>query len=131
MNTEAMRAALEGSEAGRLTFPEVVQMLLGAGVESYCADLMQGTDTFYVPNGETHVEKMKLARGKIAESFSQDGLIAAIRTVQKDEIRYPEFLRRIMAAGVAAYRVFLTGKRAVYIGRKGEIHIEEFPAART
>jgi uncharacterized protein YbcV (DUF1398 family) len=130
MNTEAMRMALEGSEAGRMTFPDVVRTLSGAGVESYCADLVTGLDTFYLPNGETHVEKMSLAPGKIAEDFSQEGLVAAIRAAQKDEVRYPEFLKRAMAAGTAAYRVFITGKRAVYIGRKGEIHIEEFPKAK-
>jgi hypothetical protein len=40
---------------------------------------------------------------------------------------YPEFLKRAAASGVAAYCAFLTGKRVVYWGRKGEIHIEEFP----
>ena len=38
MNTEAMHKALEGSQAGKLTFPEVVGMLINTGVESYFAD---------------------------------------------------------------------------------------------
>lgn len=131
MNTEAMRKALEGSQAGVLTFPEVVRMLSAAGVESYRADLVRGDDTFYMPNGETHVEKIRLPSRRIAMDFSESALVAAIRATQGGEIRYPEFLNRAMAAGTIAYQVFLTGRKAVYFGRKGELHIEDFPGANT
>jgi len=130
MNTQVMRWAAEESEAGRLRFPEVVAGLLEAGVESYCADLVRGEKVYYMPSGETLVVKSTLPVSVIAEEFSQAGLVAAIRGAQADTIRYPEFLRQTRAAGVVAYRVFLTGRRAVYFGRKGEVHIEEFPGAR-
>jgi uncharacterized protein YbcV (DUF1398 family) len=130
MDTEVMRKTLEGSEAGNLRFPEVVGALMEVGVESYHADLISGVDTFYMPNGDTHTEKMTLAPARVAEEFSETALVSAIRAAQADEIRYPEFLKRTMAAGTVAYRVFLTGRRAVYVGRKGEIHIEEFPRAK-
>jgi uncharacterized protein YbcV (DUF1398 family) len=130
MNTEMMRRTLEGSEAGKLRFPEVVAALMEVGVESYHADLISGVNTFYMPDGGTHSEKMSLPPGRIAEDFSETALVAAIRAAQADEIRYPEFLNRAIAAGTMAYRVFLTGRRAVYWGRKGEIHIEEFPRAK-
>jgi hypothetical protein len=32
-----------------------------------------------------------------------------------------------MAAGITAFWVFLTGRKVIYFGRKGEIHVEEFP----
>jgi uncharacterized protein YbcV (DUF1398 family) len=130
MDTNAMHMTSEGSEAGKLRFPEVVKALTEVGVESYYSDLITGTKTFYMPNGETHSEKLSLAPGKIAEDFSQAALVAAIRAAQADEIRYPEFLKRAVAAGTASYRVCLTGKRAVYLGRKGEVHVEEFPRAK-
>ena len=41
------------------------------------------------------------------------------------------YLRLATSAGTVAYRVFLTGKRVVYFGRKGEIHVEEFPGAKS
>jgi len=44
--SEAMHKALAGSQAGKLTFPEVVGMLVNAGVESYFADLLRGQETF-------------------------------------------------------------------------------------
>jgi uncharacterized protein YbcV (DUF1398 family) len=131
MNTEIMKEALEASESGKSTFPQVVGKLVAAGVESYFADLVRGEETFYMPNGETHVEKMSLPLGKIADEFSQSGIVTAIRGAQSDEIRYPEFVKRARAAGVAAYWAFLSGKRVLYFGRKGEFHVEAFPRPRT
>jgi uncharacterized protein YbcV (DUF1398 family) len=130
MDIEVMRGTLHDSEAGRVTFPEVIGRLSGAGVESYFADLTRGADTFYMPSGETHVEEMTLPSTGIAEEFSQTGVVAAIRAAQADEVRYPEFVKRAMAAGVTAYWVFLSGKKVIYFGRKGEFHVEVFPGVK-
>ena len=130
MNTEAMHQTLEGSLSGKLTFPQVVGILASAGVESYSIDLIRGEDVFYMPDGVVHVEKMTPPATPIPENFSQPGLVAAIRAAQADTIRYPEFLTQAMAAGVAGYRTYITGKRVLYLGRKGDLHIEEFPRPR-
>ena len=131
MNTEAMHNALGDSQAGKLTFPEVVAMLLSAGVESYFADLLRGEETFYTTDGETHRERMTLPPTKIADDFSQSEVVAAIRAAQADQIRYPEFVRRVAAAGAIGYWAFLTGKKVIYFGRKGEFHVEEFPRPKS
>lgn len=81
-------------------------------------------------SGQTHVEKMVLPLALIAEEFSPSGIIAAIRAAQTDAIRYPEFVKRSTAAGVIAYWAFLSGKKVIYFGRKGEFHVEEFPRAK-
>ena len=133
MNTETMhwasaRWSSEGSEAGELRFPEVVARLIEAGVESYCADLVRGEKTYYMPDGETYTVRSKLPVTAVASEYSEAGVVAAIRGAQTDAIRYPEFLRQARAAGTVAYWVFLTGQRAVYLGRKGEIHVELFPS---
>ncbi len=39
-------------------------------------------------------------------------------------------MKQSAAAGVIAYWAFLTGKKVIYFGRKGEMHIEEFPRAK-
>jgi len=130
MNTETMHWASEGSEAGKLRFPEVVAALIETGIESYCADLVRGEKTYYMPDGESYVVPSKLPLTAIAEDFSETGIVAAIRGAQADTIRYPEFVRQARAAGTIAYWVFLSGKRAVYLGRKGEIHVELFPGAK-
>lgn len=127
MDTKVMHEALAGSSEGRFTFPQVVGMLVAAGVESYLVDFVRGDDTFYMPDGRTHIETMTLPAGPIADTFSASGVVAAIRAAQADAIRYPEFVERMRKAGVAAYWAFLTGKKVIYFGRKGELHTEEFP----
>jgi uncharacterized protein YbcV (DUF1398 family) len=131
VNTSVMHDVLAESQAGKLIFPEVVRRLLEAGVESYFRDLATGAETFYMTDGLTHVEKMILPRSPVAAKFSSTGLTAAIRGAQTDQIRYPEFIERSAAAGVIAYWAFLTGRKVIYFGRKGEFHVEEFPRANS
>ena len=129
-NTLVMHEVSIETQEGRMTFPQVVGRLLEIGVESYCVDFIAGRKTYYLANGATHIEPVVLKLDSVSGEFSLDGVIAAIRAAQADTIRYPEFVQRATAAGVAGYWAFLTGKRMVYLGRKGEIHVEEFPRAK-
>jgi uncharacterized protein YbcV (DUF1398 family) len=129
MDTKVIEQTLQETEAGRKTFPECVKALLAVGVESYLVNFARMEKSSYGLNGETHIQKMSLQASPIADTFSNDDLIAALRGAQRDEIRYPEFVKRAKAAGAEAYWAFLTGKRVVYLGRKGEVHVEEFPKA--
>jgi uncharacterized protein YbcV (DUF1398 family) len=116
------------SDQGKITFSEVVRKLTEAGVERYHTDLCCEEHVFYMPSGETHVEPMGLLPYPIAMEFSDSGVDAAVRAIQRGEIVYMEFLRRIMDAGCVGYFVLLAGRQAQYFGRRGEIHIEKFPA---
>ena len=129
MNTAVIHETLAASEAGQRTFPQVIKALLEVNVESYLVDLARGTATYYLTDGETHIEPLTHATNPIAEDLSAPGLIAAIRGAQADRIRYPEFLKQSTAAGTIAYWAFLTGKKVIYFSRKGDFHIEEFPKA--
>ena len=131
VHSKQMHEGLAESQAGKLTFPEVVRRLLETGVESSFCDLAVGAETFYVRDGKTHVEKMTLPLQPIAEEFSSAGLVAAIRGAQTDTIRYPEFVKQSTAAGVIAYWAFLTGKKVIYFGRRGERHVENFPIGKS
>jgi uncharacterized protein YbcV (DUF1398 family) len=131
VDTNVIQEVMAETQAGKLVFPEVVRRLLEIGVESYFCDLAKGTETFYMRDGETHAEKMILPTAPIAEEFSSPGLLVAIRGAQADTIRYPEFAKRSAAAGVIAYWAFLTGRKVIYFGRKGESHTEEFPRAKS
>jgi uncharacterized protein YbcV (DUF1398 family) len=130
VNTNVIQAVMAETQAGKLVFPEVVRRLLEIGVESYFCDLAAGTETFYLRDGQIHAEKMTLPMAPIAEEFSRSGLLTAIRGAQADAIRYPDFAKRSAAAGVIAYWAFLTGRKVIYFGRKGESHTEEFPDAK-
>ncbi len=131
MDTSAMHAVMTETQAGKLRFPDVVGRLLQAGVESYFVDFARSKETLYMADGQTHSERMTLACDTVAEQYSAEGILAAIRGAQADTVRYPEFVKRSTAAGVIGYWAFLTGKKVVYFGRKGEIHIEEFPQAKS
>jgi uncharacterized protein YbcV (DUF1398 family) len=115
------------TQAGKLIFPEVVRRLLEVGVESYFVDVPNRREVFYMSDGQAHTQSMTLALNSVASDFSLAGIIAAIRGVQTDAIRYPEFMKQATAAGVLAYWAFLAGRKVIYFGRKGEAHIEEFP----
>jgi uncharacterized protein YbcV (DUF1398 family) len=127
MNIEIMHDTLAKSMAGSIDFPEVVRRLTTEGVESYRADLVRLEETFYMPDGESHVEKMSLPQSPIAEEFSAEGVIAAIRGSQSGKTKYREFLKLAMDAGTTNYVVFLRGKRCIYFGRSGDFHVERFP----
>jgi len=127
MDTAVIHEAMAESQAGRLIFPEVVRRLLESGVESYFVDFVKGEMTFYSLDGTTHVEKMIVPLTAVAGEFSLTGIVAAIRGAQTDTVRYPEFVTLATEAGVIGYWVFLTSKKVIYFGRKGEAHVEEFP----
>jgi len=126
METQVMEEATSRSLQGTITFGEVVGKLLSIGVESYDADLVRMEKTYYMPNGKTHIEKLGFKGPAIAQDFSQPEIAAAIKAIQKNEINYVGFLNRILKAGTTRYIVFLAGKKAIYYGRKGEFHIENF-----
>lgn len=124
---ECTRLAFEN----RMTFPETVQRLSAIGVERYHADLVRLQKTHYNADGATHEEPLPLRDPpRIAERFSAEQVRQAIGAIQQSTIDYPEFLRRIMAAGTSDYTVFLTGRKAIYTGRNGEFHIEMFPGSK-
>ena len=118
---------LTETQAGNLIFPEVVRRLSQAGVESYFVDFATGNETLYMADGQSRVEHLNLPLSPVAPDFSASEVVAAIRGAQADTIRYPEFVRRSTAAGVIAYWAFLTGRKVIYFGRKGESHVENFP----
>lgn len=122
-----IEACVAGSWQGTLPFPEVVGRLAAAGVERYHVDYARHECTHYLASGESLVIPVEHPPTPIAAVFSAAGVEAAIRASQRGEIDYPEFLRRTLAAGCVGYFVQLTGRRALYFGRLGEVHVEPFP----
>lgn len=127
----AMEECSRRSADESITFPEVVQKLVAAGVEFYSADLLQHLKTYYLPSGAAHtVQDHGLESHPVAAKFSADAVRDAVKRIQRGEIQYREFLRQIMAAGAATYAVYITGKRAIYTGRQGDSYTEWFPGSR-
>jgi uncharacterized protein YbcV (DUF1398 family) len=126
--TNVMRECTEGSDSGRLTFPQVVMKLTRSGVERYHADLQRAEKTYYMPNGESHVVPCETIGSRPAEVFSPADVASAIRAIQAGTINYTTFCNRIVVAGCVGYFVSMIGQRAVYYGRTGDFLVEPFPA---
>ncbi len=115
----------------KLSFPEVVKRLIETGVERYCADLVRLEKFYYSADGQTLTETMPLEDApKIGGPFEAAQVQEAIRAIQQGKIDYPEFLKRIMKAGVVYYDVFVGGRRVIYTGRAGDFHVEHFPGGK-
>jgi len=127
---DIMHECATRSSLGNIRFPEVVQKLAGVGVEQYHADLMRGEKTYYLPDGGSHVESMSIIKTaeNIATDFSAKNVILAIKAIQNGEMLYPAFLEHIMSAGCVSYFVYIRGRRAIYFGRTGDYHVENFPS---
>jgi uncharacterized protein YbcV (DUF1398 family) len=127
MNTDTIVACMTMSFADT-PFPQVVGRLVGAGVQSYTADLVKLRNTYYGTGGEAFDEALPLKDGPaIAPAFDSANVAATVKSIQRGEIGYAEFLRRIMASGCAHYEVFIAGRKAMYFGRDGDFYTEPFP----
>ena len=128
MNTEAIADCMKLSFANT-PFPVVMQKLAAAGVHAYTADLIALRKTYYDAGSESVDESLPLtASPAIAEKFDRDAVAATVQAIQRREIGYADFLRQIMAAGCASYRVSFRGRKTIYFGRDGDFHTENFPS---
>ncbi len=130
MNTQTIEECMKESFANT-PFPEVVRRLFGAGVRSYTADLVKLRKTYYGAAAEAHDEALPLKDGPaIAPAFDSDRVASTVKAIQRGEIGYAEFLRRIMDAGCSHYEVFISGRKAMYFGRDGAFYTEHFPTGK-
>jgi uncharacterized protein YbcV (DUF1398 family) len=130
MNTATITECMTLSFADT-PFPQVVQRLVGAGVQSYTADLIKLRNTYYDAGGEAFDENLPLKDGPaIAPSFDSAAIAATVKAIQRGEIGYAEFLRRIMRSGCSHYEVFIAGRKAMYFGRDSDFYTEPFPPGK-
>lgn len=125
--TASMHAAHDGS----LSFPEIVGKLISAGFEGYTVDYRRGTQTHYLPDGDSLMLDMPASAGTVAAAFDAAEVALLVRWVQANgpDYSYKAFCEKVKAAGCAGYLVSFLGRRVVYFGRTGETHIEHFPSA--
>lgn len=130
MNAEIITRTARQTQAGTISFPEVVSQLLAAGVEYYHVDYVGLQKTFYSAAGDVAVTPISFeGLPPVAAEFSAEKLRANIRDSQQNGQKFRDFTRRAMAAGVQGYFAFLRGQRVTYFGRQGDQHTEWFPGA--
>lgn len=131
MNKDLINVIEHGEKAsfkGEISFQERVKSLIEGGIEHYYVDLIAFQTIYYASNGSMYTAKLPYPNPPVrGEIFSEKDVIEALRSIQRSEIIYPDFLNRIIKAGVVNYTAFLTGKQVHYVGAKGEIYIEHFP----
>jgi uncharacterized protein YbcV (DUF1398 family) len=123
------RTCLEGAEDSTLTFPQAVGTLMQEGFEGYAIDFRRATATYYLPDGDSVELPTHKTDVPIAATFDAVSIQAAIREAQQlvPGYTYKGFCKKVAAAGCAGYIVSFSGRRALYIGRTAEIHVEHFP----
>lgn len=126
MNTRVILDSIQKSMTGEISFPQVVKMLVETGIESYHVDLVRGENTYYLSTGKNYVADVAPKSKNIAKDFSAQHVAAAIKSAQAGEIKYEEFLQKIMDAGTVFYIAYLQGKKVIYLGRNGDLHCEPF-----
>ena len=92
-------------------------------------DYVAGHKRYTLAGGESYSDAMLLQLDPVAEQVCCQAIVAVLGVAQADVVRYPEFVKRVTSADVIGYWAFLTGKKVVCFGRKGEMHMEEFPKA--
>lgn len=129
MRVETINQCLQLSFADT-PFPVVMGKLAEAGVTGYDADLIALRKTYYDGGADKVDEALPLTDApRIPSAFDAAEVEGALRAIQRQEIGYAEFLRRIMRAGCARYLVFFGGRKAMYFGRNGEFFTEPFPGS--
>jgi uncharacterized protein YbcV (DUF1398 family) len=128
MNTEVIAECMKQSFTDT-AFSKIIPQLAAAGVNAYTADLVKLRNTYYDASDEGFDEALPLMDSPaIAAWFDSATVSASVKSIQRGEIGYAEFLRRIMNAGCSHYEVFIGGRKAMYFGRDGEFYTEPFPA---
>lgn len=122
-----VQSTFEACNQGAIHFGQVIGQLVSAGVESYHVDYRSGRTTYYLPDGSTADFSFERPQHNIADAFDGDAVRAAILGAQQGRVMYPEFKKLSQRAGCVAYTVWIAGRHVVYVGRRGETHIERFP----
>lgn len=135
MNAEQATIAqrcLEGAETNRMTFPQIVATLMGAGFESYSVDFRRARTIYYLADGDSIELPSHDTDGAVCSDFDAAALQTAIGEAQRlvPGYTYRGFCAKAKAAGCAGYMVSFSGRRALYFGRTADTHIELFPPER-
>lgn len=123
------RECLEAAHTGGMNFPAIIGRLIAAGFEGYLVDYRCGTQSYYLPDGDAVTLPLPHSAGTIAPIFDAESVERLIRWAQADgpDYSYPAFCEQVKEAGCAGYLVTLLGRRVVYYGRTGDMHVEHFP----
>jgi uncharacterized protein YbcV (DUF1398 family) len=129
---ETLGAAMKRAMAGRPKvggFPYLAETLRRAGVTRNLWSLPSCESLYLTKEGPVVNQGAPLVSGMAdVPAFDEEALIRALRTDQKGESTFPEFLMGAWRAGIVRYDVDLNARTVAYYGCNGEKYVEEYPA---
>jgi uncharacterized protein YbcV (DUF1398 family) len=128
---ENLEAAIKQAMAARPKvggFPYLAETLRRAGVTRNQWNLPSGQSLYLTKEGPVVHQGQPLLSG-MAEvpAFNEEALIRALRTDQKGESTFPEFLTATWLAGVVRYDGDFDARTVAYYGCNGEQYVEAYP----
>jgi len=110
-------------------FTILAEVLRQAGIQTNRWSLPSCQSIYLMKDGSVVQQGTPLVTGTCEiPKFDREALIKAIRTDQKGESTFPEFLQSTWNAGVVGYDVDFVSRKITYYGAKGEIYFEEYAA---
>ncbi|TGN08722.1 hypothetical protein [Leptospira ilyithenensis] len=79
MNIQTLKEIVDLTLAGKITFPQVVGILLKENVESYHVDFVRAENRYYTANGESHLEPVPHQFPIVAEDFSAEAVNTSLK----------------------------------------------------
>lgn len=131
MDVNIINECAVSSLAGTMSFPEVINRLISAGIERYIVDLVGLKRNYYSDQGEAHCTSLDFPVLEVASTLDETAIKNALHAIQIGNIDYQSFLQRIITAECCHYDVFITGKKVIYFGRDGSQYVEFFPVKKS
>ncbi len=129
---EKLEAAMKRAMAGRPKvggFPYLAETLRRAGVKRNLWSLPSGQSLYLTEEGPVVNQGAPLITGMSdVPKFDREALITALRTDQRGESTFPEFLMASWRAGVVRYEVDFDARTCTYYGCNDEEYVEDYPA---
>jgi uncharacterized protein YbcV (DUF1398 family) len=129
---ETLGGAMKRAMAGRPKvggFPYLAETLRRAGVTRNFWSLPSCQSLYLTKDGPVVNQGAPLVSGmEDVPAFDEAALIRALRTDQRGESTFPEFLLGAWRAGVVRYDVDFEARKVAYYGCNGEEYIEDYPA---
>ena len=129
---ETLEAAIKKAMSGRPKvggFPYLAETLRRAGVTRNLWSLPSGQSIYLTKEGPVVNQGTPLISGMSdVPTFDREALIKALRTDQRGESTFPEFLMASWRAGVIRYDVEFDARTASYYGCNDEVYVEAYPA---
>src|ERR1700744_6565669 len=129
---EMLEAAMKRAMAGRPKaggFPYLAETLRQAGVTRNLWSLPSGQSIYLTKEGTVVNQGAPLISGTAdVPTFDREALITALRTDQRGESTFPEFLLATWRAGVVRYDVEFNARTVSYYGCNDEAYVEAYPS---